>query len=149
MASEFRMLHRVEFADTDMAGILHFASFFRLMESTEHAFFRSLGLSVVMRDEEGRQLGWPRVHVECDFKAPLRFEDEVEVHLKVREKRTRTLVYDFDFWRVEGALRAEVARGSFVVACVHFDAASGRMRAVPIPGFVAERINSAEQSGEE
>src|SRR5713226_3868003 len=76
MACEFKMLHRVEFADTDMAGIIHFSSYFRYMEVTEHAFFRSLGLSIV----GDPAVGWPRVHVACDFKHPLRFEDEVEAH---------------------------------------------------------------------
>jgi YbgC/YbaW family acyl-CoA thioester hydrolase len=45
------MIHRVEFTDTDMAGIVHFSSFFRYMEVTEHAFFRSLGFSIVMQHE--------------------------------------------------------------------------------------------------
>src|SRR6266540_283757 len=76
MPYEFKLVHRVEFADTDMAGIIHFASYFRYLEVTEHAFFRSLGLSI-MGDGD---VGWPRVHVACDFKHPLRFEEEVEAH---------------------------------------------------------------------
>src|SRR5205823_15111711 len=85
MPYEFKMIHRVEFADTDMAGIIHFASYFRYMEVTEHAFFRSLGLSINTRTPE-LDVGWPRVHVSCDFTRPLRFEDEVEVHRRVRER---------------------------------------------------------------
>ena len=46
MPSEFKLTRRIEFAETDMAGIVHFANFFRMMESTEHAFFRSLGLTI-------------------------------------------------------------------------------------------------------
>ena len=64
MAYEFRILRRVEFSETDMAGIVHYSNFFRYMESAEHAFFRSLGLSVVDRPEhapEGERVGWPRV----------------------------------------------------------------------------------------
>ena len=47
MAYEFKAIRRVEFADTDMAGIMHYSNFFRFMETAEHAFFRSLGLSIV------------------------------------------------------------------------------------------------------
>ena len=54
MPYEFKMIHRVEFADTDMAGIIHFASYFRYMEVTEHAFFRSLGFSIYTRAPEAR-----------------------------------------------------------------------------------------------
>ena len=43
MPYEFKHIRRVEFAETDMAGIVHFSNFFRMMEATEHAFFRSLG----------------------------------------------------------------------------------------------------------
>ena len=40
MADPFRTTRLVEFGDTDMAGIVHFANFFRYMESAEHAFLR-------------------------------------------------------------------------------------------------------------
>jgi acyl-CoA thioester hydrolase len=142
MACEFRMIHRVEFADTDMAGIIHFASYFRYMEVTEHAFFRSLGLSIHPREAE-HPVGWPRVHVSCDFKRPLRFEDEVEVHLRVREKREKSLSYEFIFRRVDGEPGLEVARGSFTVVCVAVDPETEQMRAVPIPEAIGSMIEEA------
>ena len=46
MSYEFQITRRVEFSETDLAGIMHFSNFFRFMESAEHAFFRSLGFSV-------------------------------------------------------------------------------------------------------
>jgi YbgC/YbaW family acyl-CoA thioester hydrolase len=140
MPSEFRMTHRVEFADTDMAGMAHFSSYFRYMEVTEHAFIRSLGFSIDMGPRF--KVGWPRVHVECDYGAPLRFEDEVEVHLRVREKREKSLTYDFTFRRVRPEPAAEVARGSITTVCVARDA-EGRMKAVPIPEEVARMIEVA------
>ena len=48
MPYEFQLSRRVEFSDTDMAGIMHFSNFFRFMEAAETAFLRSLGLSVVL-----------------------------------------------------------------------------------------------------
>ncbi|MEL7264077.1 MAG: hypothetical protein AAFP69_04590, partial [Planctomycetota bacterium] len=42
----FSIQRRVEFRDTDAAGIVHFSAFFPFMETAEHAFLRSLGLSV-------------------------------------------------------------------------------------------------------
>ena len=74
----------MEFSDTDMAGIVHHAVFYRYMESAEHAFFRSLGLSVRRPRPLPQSVG--RVHTEADFSAPLRFEDEVEIQLLVAEK---------------------------------------------------------------
>jgi YbgC/YbaW family acyl-CoA thioester hydrolase len=147
MAHEFRMTHRVEFAETDMAGIVHFANFFRYMENTEHEFFRSLGLSIHMQDE-GRTVGWPRVHAECDYQQPLRFEDLVEVQLLVREKKSKSLRYEFVFRKLTDAGAVEIARGRITAVCVSLDREAGRMRAVQIPPQIADRIEAAPPSGE-
>jgi YbgC/YbaW family acyl-CoA thioester hydrolase len=136
------MIHRVEFADTDMAGIIHFASYFRYMEVTEHAFFRSLGFSIDTR-RSGIEVGWPRVHVSCDFQQPLRFEDEVEVHLRVREKREKSLSYEFIFRKVNVEPPVEVARGALTVVCVATDPIDGQMRATAIPELIARQIEVA------
>ena len=82
MAYEFKVVRSVEFHETDMAGIVHYSNFFRYMETAEHGFFRSLGFSLVT-DQTDPPIGWPRVHAECDYFQPLRFEDEVEIHLLV------------------------------------------------------------------
>lgn len=140
MASEFKMVHRVEFSDTDMAGLTHFSSYFRYMEATEHAFIRSLGFSIVMWEQF--QVGWPRVHVACDYTGPLRFEDEVEVHLRVKEKREKSLTYDFVFRRIQPAPAVEVARGQITTVCVTRDG-NGQMKAVAIPAPIAGKIEAA------
>lgn len=139
MPCEFKLIHRVAFAETDMAGIMHFSNFFRFMEETEHAFLRSLGFSVHMEDA-GRTLGWPRVRAACDFKQPLRFEDQVEVHLLVRVKKEKSLTYEFVFRKLDGQAAVEVARGLLTVVCAAMDRQSGKMKAVPIPASVASRI---------
>src|SRR5579862_908704 len=98
MPCEFKHTRRVEFSDTDMAGIMHFSNFFRFMEAAETAFLRSLGLSVVL-SRSGVDVCLPRVHAECDYSAPLHFEDEVLIHLLVEKKGERTLTYQFRFIR--------------------------------------------------
>src|SRR6266404_4217980 len=96
MAYEFKVVRRVEFSETDMAGIVHFSNFFRYMETAECGFFRSLGFSIVTQGVEP-PVGWPRVHAECDYKQPLRFEDEVEIQMLVSRKRAKSLSYAFRF----------------------------------------------------
>jgi len=113
MPSEFRLRRRVEFAETDLAGIMHFSNYFRYMEAAEHAFFRSLGFSIHSVGAD-RVIGWPRVRAECEYRRPLRFEDEVEIHLMVREKQSRSLVYEFVFRKVSPhgvVIDEEVPRG--------------------------------------
>src|SRR3712207_1380462 len=67
--SPFRTTRRIEFADTDMAGIVHFSNFFRFMEAAEVAYLRARGLSVRL-SWEGRELGFPRVSASCDYLSP-------------------------------------------------------------------------------
>jgi acyl-CoA thioester hydrolase len=141
VACEYTIIREVEFSDTDMAGIMHFSNFFRFMEAAEHAFFRSLGLSIHTTDPE--PLGWPRVHAGCDFRYPLRFEDSVEVRLLVREKREKSLVYAFVFRKLNEQPEREVARGTLAVACVKRDSATGRFTGVPIPKVIADKIQVA------
>src|SRR5205085_9030792 len=96
MPYEFKATRRVEFSETDMAGIMHYSNFFRFMETAEHGFYRSLGFSVVLA-HHSPPLGFPRVHAACDFRRPLRFEDQVEVQLLVQEKKAKEMTYAFRF----------------------------------------------------
>lgn len=139
MAYEYRYKHTIQFAETDMAGIVHFSNYFRYMEMAEHAFLRSLGLSV-HSCRDGRTVGWPRVRADCSYRAPLKFEDELEVHLVVREKAERTITYEFRFSKSDGGL---VAVGSFTVICVNYDPATGKMSPIRIPPFIDEKIEAA------
>ncbi|MGI8966236.1 MAG: acyl-CoA thioesterase [Limisphaerales bacterium] len=141
MPYEFKIIRRVEFSDTDMAGIMHYSNFFRFMETAEHGFFRSLGFSVVAKNIE-TPVGWPRVHAQCDFKAPLYFEDEVEVRLLVVEKRSKSLSYLFRFRRLNGESPMEVAQGKLTVVCVkHSD--GEKMTACAIPKELSDKIEVA------
>ena len=143
MPYEFSATRRVEFSDTDMAGLMHFSNFFRFMETAEHGFYRSLGFSVIMAETDPR-LGWPRVHAECDYKRPLRFEDIVEIQLLVKEKGTKSITYVFRFWKLNEEPKIEVARGLLTIVCVAHQP-GGKMGSVPIPE-IAEKIERAPAS---
>lgn len=140
MAYQFKIRRLVEFSDTDMAGIVHHAVFYRYMESAEHAFFRSLGLSVAP-PKTASSVGWPRVHTEADFSAPLRFEDEVEIQLLVAEKKSKALTYAFRLRKLNGPDGGEVARGAITVVCVKM--VNGQMKATNIPKAIADKIQVA------
>jgi acyl-CoA thioester hydrolase len=141
MPYEFKAVRRVEFSETDMAGIVHYSNFFRYMETAEHGFFRALGYSVVM-DQTDPPVGWPRVHAECEYRQPLRFEDELEVHMLVSEKKSKSLTYIFKFRKLNGPAPADVARGSLTVVCVTKQA-DGKMSAAHIPKAFADKIEVA------
>ena len=141
MAYEFKAFRRVEFSETDMAGIVHYSNFFRYMETAEHGFIRSLGYSVVM-NQFNPPVGWPRVKAECEYRQPLRFEDEIEIQLLVSSKKSKSLSYLFKFWKTSGGTREQVARGSLTVVCV-IRQADGKFSAATIPAEFADKIEVA------
>lgn len=138
MAHRFETTERVQFSETDMAGIVHFSNFFRYMERVEHAFFRSLGLSMVEHGED--RVGWPRVHASCDYMAPLKFEEEFRMELLVEEVRGKVLRYLIRCWRLDGVLAAE---GRITAACVRKDPETRQMKAVAIPDRIRSKIEAA------
>ena len=142
MPYEFTLSHRVEFAETDMAGIVHFANYFRMMENAEHAFFRSLGFSVHGHDA-GTTIGWPRVNTSCEFLRPLRFEEVVDIQLLVAEVRPRSIRYAFRFWKDEAGLRVEAARGNVTAVCATVNKTTGKLGAVEIPAAIRSALTAA------
>ncbi len=94
---------RVEFSDTDMAGIVHFAAYFRYMEAAEHEFLRRLGLSVVSHHGDD-PISWPRVAASCDYSKPARFGDELQVEVGIENLGSRSVKYRFVVRRGEEQL---------------------------------------------
>lgn len=113
MASTYQLTRRVEFCETDMAGIVHFSNFYKWMEQAEHQFFRSLGLSIVRHLPDGSTIGWPRVSAQCRFDSPARYEDILTVTLTVQRIGVKSLTFDVAF-RIEDR---SVARGSMKTVC--------------------------------
>ncbi len=140
-AFEFRLTRRVEFCETDMAGIMHFSNYFRLMEAAETGFYRSLGLTVLLAGR-GPDVCLPRVHAECDYSDPLRFEDEVSVHLLVERKGKRSLTYQFRFYRIADGKMSRVARGRIIAASASRHE-HGKLEAVALPDVLDKHIRQA------
>ena len=134
MAYEFKAQRRVEFSDTDMAGIMHYANFFRFMETAENGFYRSLGFSVVMKETDPR-LGWPRVHASFDFHRALRFEDEFEIRIRIVAIDEGTISYSCVLSRGE----TRIATGRFTIACASRQP-NQPMRRTAIPPEIRARL---------
>lgn len=129
---------RVEFSDTDMAGIVHFSRLIVFMENAEHAFIEALGVGAsVTMEYEGEEIGWPRVSVQCDFVSPARFHDTVDIRVVVLRKGTSSMTYGFEF-SVGDRL---VGRGRMSSVCCVMQ--SGGPRPIPIPPFLDEVIDEA------
>ena len=125
MAITFSITRRVEFSETDLAGIMHFTNFYRWMESAEHDFLRLRGVAL----HQGG-VGWPRVNASADFKKPIKFGDLIRVSVSIAELRTRSIRYTFEF-RVNESDEIH-ATGEMVSVCVDL----ATMKAIEIPSKI-------------
>jgi acyl-CoA thioester hydrolase len=130
--SEHIYRRRVQFAETDVSGIVHFTNFFKYVEEAEHDMWRAAGLSIATPDHE---IGWPRIAASFEYRRPLRFEDEFEVHLRVAEKTSKTMRYRAEL-RQNGELMAE---GSLSIICVRRKRGEP-IKAIDIPADIAARF---------
>jgi len=127
------MKRRVQFYETDAAGIVHFSWFFRYMEEAEHALWRENGLSI---HPEPSEIGWPRVGAACEFHRALKFEQEFDVTIRVTEITKRTMSYVCEMTQ-DGQ---KIATGSLKIACVS-KSPGGAMRSTEIPADIAARFS--------
>lgn len=131
---EFRYRRRVQFAETDLAGIVHFSMMFRYMEEAEHALWRAAGLTIA---EPGSDIGWPRLAAACQFRNRLHFEEEFDVLVRLADVKTRTLEYEFTILRGETV----IAVGTMTSVCVR--KGPGTMKAIEIPAEVIDKLEAA------
>src|SRR6476659_864440 len=135
MATPFRTTRRVEFHETDMAGMVHFSNFFRYMEFAELEFLRARGLTVAWRDEHGDRLDLPRVAASCDYLKPARFEDVLEITVTLARLGSRSVTYEFAFARGGEAL----ARGKVSAVCCR-TGPDGTLESVELPPAIRARL---------
>jgi acyl-CoA thioester hydrolase len=132
VTNELRMSRRVQFSETDVAGIVHFSNFFRYFEDAEHELWRQAGLSI---HPEQSPTGWPRVAASCQFHRPLKFEQEFEITVHIADLSKRTIAYEGTITR-NGE---KVATATWKIACVN-KAPDGGMKSTDIPANVSDRL---------
>ena len=126
---------RVEFAETDAAGMVHFSVFFRYMEEAEHAAWRAAGLDIFEKHEEQ---SWPRISAKFDFKTPLRFQDEFEVRTEMGAVTRSTIEW------AHVLMRGDIVIGNGTVTAVYVKKSpDGTMKSAPIPEEIISRLRSA------
>jgi acyl-CoA thioesterase FadM len=117
---------RIEWMDTDAAGIYHWTTVFRLAEAAELALYSALGLEPAFGSA-------PRVAASAEFKRALRFNEVVEVELAVAAIDRTSLAYGLTI-ACDGD---PAAHARLTVSCV--DPVTGE--AAPWPQDVRERLS--------
>lgn len=133
----FSTQRRVEFRDTDAAGIVHFSAFFPMMESAEHEMLRSVGIQVLPRHDDGSEpITWPRVAASCDYLSAARFEDVLDVRVRVAKLGNSSVRYEVLFQRGD----EDIAKGQLTAVCCRLSENGGLSKA-DIPQSIREQLS--------
>jgi len=131
---EFTSRRRVQFGETDAAGIVFYPNFFRWFDESTHDLLRDAGYSVAAMIDRGYAV--PIVECHARFLKPLTFEDELEVRSRVGEIRTRAFRVDHEIRRADEV----VCEGYEVRMWVRFGARGAGVVAEPIPAELRHRL---------
>ncbi len=139
MPHHISIRRKVEFSDTDMAGIVHFSNYFRYVELAEAALFEQADYPLIVRSGN-RAEGWPRVRASCDFREPLHFGDEVEVRLKVNELKIKAIEYKFRIYRIVPDTEPLLAAKGKMTTIFARIFGEGQMESAPLPQELIDKI---------
>lgn len=124
---------RVRWRDVDVMGVVHYANYLRFMEAAESEFFRALGFPYdVIADELGVWIA--RVHLECDYRAPAKLDDEITCRAELRKLGGSSMTFTFPVERADGV---RLIDGSLVLAAL--DRTTLRATRIPAPLATALR----------
>lgn len=142
MICEHTSTRKIEFSETDMAGLVHFSNFFKYMETAERDFFEAAGLDLI-RTSPGQLVGWPRARADCKFFAPIRFGDTIDIHLAVKALKDRAIEYQFRlFRRNQDGSRTQAGKGHMTTVLSELTD-DGQLRSVELPTQFRERVKEA------
>jgi acyl-CoA thioester hydrolase len=124
---------RVQFADVDSSQRIHFTAMFRYMEVAEHELMRNIGLPYATAPERP---ALPRVHLSCDFRGAIRYDDELDVSAHLARLGTSSWTVAVTARNVSHDQSPIVAEGQMVI--VSMDPVTER--ATPLPGELREAL---------
>ena len=96
MPAMFVTPYSVRFADVDNAGIFYYPRFFHAFHvAFEQWWERGVGRPYHLVLHEDR-VGFPAVHIRCDFRKPVTFGDPMEIRVGVKRIGHRSVVFRYE-----------------------------------------------------
>lgn len=137
----FRYSQPVRFADVDHAGIVYYPRFFHYFHVAFEELWRArIGPAAYSEIIDKDRIGFPAVRAECDFKAPLRFGESMDIEVSVPRLGTKSITFRYRIFR--SADRVLCAEGQVVCAVVDL----ARFVAVAVPANVATMLQDLVES---
>jgi acyl-CoA thioester hydrolase len=122
MLRQHTMQLRVRYSEADAMGYLHHSRYFQYFETGRVELLRSYGISYADLERQG--VFFVVVRAECRFKAPARYDDELDLTTRI-ERQTHVAIDHAYEVRCAGKL---LATATTTIACVGRD---GTLMAIP------------------
>lgn len=92
-------IHKVNYYETDRMGITHHSNYVRWMEEARMDYLNRIGYGLKKLESDG--VTSPVVSIECQYKQPTTFDDEIEVALTVKEYNGIKLTFSYTMTNLE------------------------------------------------
>lgn len=102
----FAIRQRVRFGETDMQGVVYYANYLLYAEVGRVAYLRQLGLDY--RDLLARGIDFTLGEAAVKYHAPLRFDEEFDVRVRVGEVRRVSWSFEYAIDSAGGARCADM-----------------------------------------
>lgn len=133
---EFLWPVRVYYEDTDSGGVVYYANYLKFMERARTEWLRTLGFEQDrLAQEEGVIFAVRRVEVE--FHAPARFNDALQVSVRMQESKRVSMTFRQEIRDVHSDRL--LCSGVVQVVCVEVE----RFRPCAIPELMFQEIADA------
>lgn len=91
----------VRFEEVDAAGVVFFAHFITWCHEAMEDFFNAVPGGYVGLITK-RRIGFPAVHIQADWKAPLRYGDTIRISTSVAKVGTTSVTFRYELDRIGG-----------------------------------------------
>ncbi len=113
-AFPFSCRQRVRFGETDMQQVVYYANYLLYAEVGRAAYLRHLGLEYA-RDFVARGLDFTIGEARVRYHAPLRYDDEFDIRVRVGEIRGSSWEFEYAIDRADGTRCADVSTVQVVI----------------------------------
>ena len=124
-AYAFRHRQRVRFGETDMQNVVYYANYLIYAEVGRVAYLRQLGL--VRGDMVAKGLDFTIGQASVRYRAPLRFDEEFDIKVRVGEIRHSSWGFEYAVDRADGTHCAEMTTVQVMI-----DRSSLRATRIPV-----------------
>ncbi|MCI8654878.1 MAG: acyl-CoA thioesterase [Clostridia bacterium] len=89
-----KYIHKVHYYETDKMGITHHSNYIRWMEEARVDYLEKIGWGYDKLEELG--IGSPVIGIKCDYKNSTKFNDNIEIEVKIKEYKgvRMTITYE-------------------------------------------------------